>query len=181
MSTELTFRRAARDETAALRELHACSMRALACGFYESDAIEAFLAHIDTLDERLIDEGTYFTVHVDGVLAGCGGWTGSEPSYASHLTADSAHDLHGRATVRGVYVHPDYVRLGIARQLMGLIETSIAQAGFAIAALEATLNGIPFYRSLGYRGGAPAVFRLPRGLLFVGLSMEKPTTFRGPR
>jgi GNAT superfamily N-acetyltransferase len=181
MSTEIAFRRAARDQSAALRELHACSLRALGSGFYESDVIEAFLAHIDTLDERLIDEGTYFTVLVDGVLAGCGGWTGSEPSYASHLNGDSPHDTHGRATVRSVYVHPDYVRLGIARQLMNLIETNIAQAGFASAALEATLNGIPFYRRLGYRGGAPAVFRLPRGLLFVGLSMEKPVIFRGRR
>jgi GNAT superfamily N-acetyltransferase len=83
--------------------------------------------------------------------------------------------------VRSVYVHPDHVRLGIARQLMSLIETNIAQAGFAIAALEATLNGIPFYRRLGYRGGAPAVFRLPRGLLLVGLSMEKPIIFKGRR
>jgi GNAT superfamily N-acetyltransferase len=174
-SNAIAFRRARRSEAGALRALHACSMRALSHGFYESEVIEAFLAHVDTLDEGVIDAGRYFTAHLDGVLAGCGGWTADEPSYASHLGTARPHDARAKATVRSVYVHPDFTGRGIARMLMGLIESGIAHAGLEIAVLEATLNAIPFYRRLGYRGDTPVVFRLPQDRLFVGLSMEKAT------
>jgi GNAT superfamily N-acetyltransferase len=148
-------------------------MRALGHGFYESETIEAFLAHVDTLDEQLIEAGSYLTAHVDGVLAGCGGWTGDEPSYAPYLSAERPHDTRRLATVRSVYVHPDHAGRGLARKLMGLIESEIAHAGLETASLEATLNAIPFYRRLGYRGDKPVVFRLPQDLVSVGLSMEK--------
>jgi ribosomal protein S18 acetylase RimI-like enzyme len=171
----ITFRRARRSEAGALRELHACSMRALSHGFYENEVIEAFLAHVDTLDEGLIDAGNYLTAHLDGMLAGCGGWTADEPSYAPHLGAERPHDARARATVRSVYVHPDFAGHSIARTLMGLIESDIARAGLETAVLEATLNAIPFYRRLGYRGDKPVVFRLPQDRVFVALSMEKET------
>jgi GNAT superfamily N-acetyltransferase len=78
-----------------------------------------------------------------------------------------------KANARSVYVHPDFARRGIAREIMTAIEAEITAAGFAAASLTATLSGIPLYRRLGYRGGEPVSLALGNSLTFVGLGMSK--------
>ncbi len=164
-----TAQPADRDQLVALQNR---SLRVLGGRFYSRAAIESFIRHVGTMDAYLLADGTYFVAEIDGVMAGCGGWTLRRPGYARHDLA--ATDLQpGCATVRAVYVDPLLARLGVGRGIMGRIEAAIVAAGHDNAVLAATLSGISFYRALGYLPGPRSVFSLPNGERLVCLTMEK--------
>jgi GNAT superfamily N-acetyltransferase len=154
--------------------MQAHSFRALGAPFYEPDVIEAYIAGIGTMDDALIDDGTYFVATAsDGRIAGSGGWSRRTPTYAARVRGNALPAAVATATVRSIYVDPDFARRGIARAIMAAIESEIVAAGFGAASLMATLSGIPLYRRLGYRSGMPLVVNLAHGLAFVGLEMTK--------
>lgn len=174
MTDRFAIRRAVRADTNPILALQHAAMRELALAYYDPEQIEAFIGEVGTMDPRLIDDGTYFAVNAGGTLVGCGGWSARAPNYDAHAAGDNVTPLPGAANVRSIFVHPAWARQGIARLVMAHIETEIARASHAVAALTATLSGVPLYRRLGYRSGAPLVLRLPGELLFVGLKMTKP-------
>ena len=162
--------RADRDALLALQET---SMRELARPYYDADVIEAFIRHIGTMDDVIIDDGTYFAAFTDGTLAGCGGWTARMPGYMTHAASDALFPLRPIATVRSVFVHPRFARRGLARRIMARVEAEIARAGHDRAMLTVTLGGLPLYRRIGYRTGEPVTLRMPGGLAFITLRMDK--------
>ncbi|MBY5847653.1 GNAT family N-acetyltransferase [Rhizobium ruizarguesonis] len=120
------------------------------------------------LDTQLVDDGTYFLVEHNGVLAGCGGWSRRATMYGGDQSPgrdaallDPAKDA---ARIRAMYTHPDFVRRGVGRLILALCERAAKAEGFARAELAATAAGEPLYRACGYqpvkkffdeRGGAP--------------------------
>jgi GNAT superfamily N-acetyltransferase len=63
-----------------------------------------------------------------------------------------------------MYAHPDHVRKGVGRTILGLCEAAARGEGFTTVELMATMAGEPLYRACGYqpvesvtddRGGAP--------------------------
>ena len=120
------------------------------------------------LDRQLIADGTYFLVETQGRLAGCGGWSRRATLYGGdHTPGRNAASLDPRcdaARVRAMYTHPDFVRRGVGRMILGLCESAAAAEGFAAVELMATLAGHELYSRSGYRplerieddrGGAP--------------------------
>lgn len=148
------------------------SLRILGGRFYSPAEIESFIRHVGTMDAYLLTDGTYFVAEIDGVMAGCGGWTLRRPGYARHDLA-AADTQPVRATVRSVFVDPLLARLGVGRSIMGPVEAAILAAGHDSAMLAATLSGISFYRALGYLPRSRSVFTLPDGERFGCLAMEK--------
>src|SRR5690606_24375380 len=78
------------------------------------------------LDTQLIDDGTYFAVEQDGVIAGCGGWSRRATLYGSDHSPgrdaallDPAKDA---ARVRAMYTHPGFARRGVGRLILSLCE-----------------------------------------------------------
>ena len=124
MGGDLQLRRASTDDREALLNMQALSMRILATPFYGDRAVEAFVA-MGTMDDALLEEGRYYLAEVDGQLVGSGGWSTQMPGYAAILEAKPANDSDIKARVRSVYVHPLFVRQGIAR----LPAPGIAAAG----------------------------------------------------
>jgi|KBSMisStandDraft_5_1062788.scaffolds.fasta_scaffold540553_1 GNAT superfamily N-acetyltransferase len=173
MDTTLNIRRAQRHDSAQLTALQHASMRELGQCCYDEAVIEAFLAHVGTMDTTLIDDGTLFTARIGTILVGCGGWSTRTPGYAAHMGIEPAASAEPHVTIRSIYVHPLWARRGIARRMMAAVEADIVAAGYDTAALTATLTGIPFYRQLGYHGQEPAIIRLPGDHVLVGLCMEK--------
>jgi len=64
------------------------------------------------LDTQLIDDGTYFVVEQDGLVAGCGGWSRRATLYGGDSSPgrdaaplDPAKDA---ARVRAMYTHPNF-------------------------------------------------------------------------
>ena len=117
------------------------------------------------LDTQLVDDGTYFVVHLDGALAGCGGWSRRATHYGSDATPGRDPRLldPGReaARVRAMYTRPDLARRGVGRLILALCEDAARAEGFARAELVATMAGEPFYRACGYRPVEP-LDRRPR-------------------
>ncbi|SCW72929.1 N-acetylglutamate synthase, GNAT family [Rhizobium mongolense subsp. loessense] len=119
------------------------------------------------LDTQLIDDGTYFIVEQNGVLAGCGGWSRRATLYGGDRSPgrdaallDATKDA---ARVRAMYTHPSFIRRGVGRLILTLCEDAARGEGFTSVELMATMAGEPLYRACGFeaieevidhRGGA---------------------------
>jgi len=165
--TETVERLATREDLDVLRVLIDSAISELQRPFLDPDQI-ASSRLIMGLDSRLIDDGTYFVIELDGVIAGCGGWSRRATLYGGDQTPgrDEAF-LDPRlspAKVRAMYTNPRYARRGIGRSVLALCERAAWDAGFRATELMATMAGMPFYLACGYRpveqlhdarGGAP--------------------------
>jgi len=149
-----THRRAQHADVVLLKPLMAASIRALLRDFLPPDAVEASF-EVMGLDTRLIDDGTYFVVECDGLIAGCGGWSrrstlfgGDHSAARNDAVLDPKNDA---ARVRAMYTSPDFARRGVGRLVLSLCEQAAAAEGFARTELAATLAGEPLYRACGYQ------------------------------
>ena len=119
------------------------------------------------LDTQLIDDGTYFIVEQNGVLAGCGGWSRRATLYGGDRSfgRDAAllDPTKDAARVRAMYTHPSFIRRGVGRLILTLCEDAARGEGFTSVELMATMAGEPLYRACGFeaieevvdnRGGA---------------------------
>lgn len=120
------------------------------------------------IDSQIIADRTYFIVERDGVLAGCGGWSGRITEYGGdHTPGRVPSPLTpgvDAARIRAMYTAPEFLRQGVGRLILGLCEDAARAAGYDRAELVATLGGEPLYSAAGYReierfedarGGAP--------------------------
>jgi N-acetylglutamate synthase-like GNAT family acetyltransferase len=139
----------------ALEALIPLSVRGLQAAYYSTAQMDAALGPVFGVDRELIQDGTYLVVEQGGALLGCGGWSrrrtlfggdaGRAPGESALL--DPAHDP---ARIRAFFVHPDWARRGIGRQIMNACEQAIAQARFQSVELVATLAGEALYAALSY-------------------------------
>ncbi len=130
------------------------------------------------LDTQLIGDGTYFIVHAQGELAGCGGWSRRATLYGGDRTPgrsaallDPAKDA---ARTRAMYTHPRHARSGVGRLILSLCEHAARAEHFHSMELMSTLAGEPLYRACGYqpiervtdaRGGVPVpLLRMSKSL-----------------
>jgi len=164
---DFRHRIARREDLAAMTALMDAAISELQKPFLDDDQIQSSRA-IMGLDTQLIDDGTYFVMEHDGVLAGCGGWSRRATMYGGDQSPgrnaallDPAKDA---ARIRAMYTHPDFVRRGVGRLILSLCERAAKAEGFRRAELAATMAGEPLYRACGYqpaekfvddRGGAP--------------------------
>jgi GNAT superfamily N-acetyltransferase len=151
----LTSRLATEDDLSALRELMATSADQLQRPFLDKAEIVAS-RDVMGLDTQLVADRTYFMAMLDGRLAGCGGWSMRATLYGG----DHSFDLRDAAMldpqtdaarIRAMYTHPDFVRRGVGRYVLGLCEAAAVARGFRRAEMMATLAGEPLYAACGYR------------------------------
>ncbi len=175
MSIEtITFviRRARMNDRNHLRAMQAESMRALAAKCYSAAEIEAFLIYVGTVNDQLIDEGTYYVVEGEGHIVASGGWSRLGTTSVTATGGDPAASL-ATAKVRSVFVHPDWARHGLGRKLMQRVEAEAWSAGFNELEMNVLLSGVPFYCALGYQPVRPIALSLPDNLMFRGTAMRK--------
>jgi GNAT superfamily N-acetyltransferase len=166
MNIELTHRLARIDDLNALRDLMNAAISELQRPFLDESQIAASRT-IMGLDTQLIEDGTYFIVEFQGSLAGCGGWSRRATLYGGDQSpgrsATLLNPVQDAARVRAMYTHPDHVRKGVGRTILGLCEAAARCEGFNRVELMATMAGEPLYRACGYgtierlvddRGGA---------------------------
>jgi len=166
VGSALQHRLASHDDIPAMTALMDAAIGELQKPFLDGSQIVASRT-IMGLDTQLVEDGTYFVVEVDGMLAGCGGWSRRATMYGGDQSPgrnagllDPARDA---ARVRAMYTHPDFVRRGIGRLILSLCESAARAEGFSRIELVATMAGEPLYRACGYhpverfadsRGGA---------------------------
>lgn len=137
-----------------LEKLLALSVRGLSRAHYSPSQIESALKYIFGIDTQLISDGTYYAVEIDGIIAGCGGWSRRNTLYGGDQHKDLEDPLldpnTDAARIRAFFVHPDYARRGIGRQIMELCEIRAKAHGFSSIELGATLPGVPLYKAMGF-------------------------------
>jgi GNAT superfamily N-acetyltransferase len=160
-----------------LNELIAISVRGLSANYYTSAQIESAIKYIFGVDTQLVIDGTYYIAEKDGVIAGCGGWSkrntlygGDQHKEIEDPLLDPAQDA---ARIRAFFVHPDYARQGIGRQIINVCETAAKAEGFKSFELGATLPGVPLYEAMGYEPVERVDALLPDGEVLGIVKMRK--------
>lgn len=138
-----------------MREVMHAAIEQLQKDFLSAEEVAASHA-VMGLDSQLVEDGTYFVVEDNGVLAGCGGWSKRATLYGGDHSAELRDPrLLDPATeparVRAMYTHPGFVRRGVGRMILEAAEQAARAEGFREAELMATLAGEPLYLACGYR------------------------------
>lgn len=153
MSDAIAIRLATDADLPVLRALMARAIAELQTGFLDPAAVAASAVMMG-LDTRLIADRSYFVATIADRVAGCGGWSQRATLYGGdHSPGRDARQLDPAtepARVRAMYTHPDFVRRGVGRAILGACEAAARAAGFARVELMATLAGEPLYRAAGY-------------------------------
>jgi len=148
-----TSRLALPQDMPALKQLMTAAIRELLPQFLTPEKVEASFA-VMGVDSQLIEDGTYFILEEDGVMAGCGGWSRRATLFGHNHTAGRDSRLldpkSEPARVRAMYTAPGFVRRGVGRQILQLCEAAARAEGFSRAELGATMGGEPLYRACGY-------------------------------
>ena len=150
----MTLRVARLADVPALQVMIESSVRRLSTNFYSPAQIDAALADVFGVDSQLIADGTYYVIDGAAGPAAAGGWSGRSTLYGGDQ-AKGAEDplldpVTDAARIRAFFVHPDYARRGLARQLYVVCEGAARTAGFRRFELMATLPGEPLYTALGF-------------------------------
>lgn len=174
----IELRLATMEDVPALKELIPASVRALSQNYYTLDQIEAAISEIFGVDTQLISDGTYFLAESAGQIVGCGGWSKRQTLFGSDAAKSATSDglldpAKDAARVRAFYVHPNWARRGIGRQLLKLCEAAARSAGFTKVELVATLPGEPLYRAMGYVVIEPTVLPMSKGRSLGAYRMGK--------
>ena len=153
------------------------SARELGKSDYSDDVIEAALRGAWGLDTRLVADGTYFLVHVDGELAACGGWSFRRTLFGSDNVSsrDDERLCPGKdpARIRAFFVRPRFARHGLGSRLLAHCEQEASKAGFLTLSLGATAPGRRLYRACGFVEGEPIDVDLGGGLTMQVIPMSK--------
>jgi GNAT superfamily N-acetyltransferase len=148
-----THRLANSSDMPALQQLMTAAIRELLPQFLTAEKVEASFA-VMGVDSQLIEDGTYFILEEDGVMAGCGGWSRRATLFGhNHTAGRDARLLDAKtepARVRAMYTAPKFVRRGVGRQILALCEAAARAEGFTRTELGATKGGEPLYRACGY-------------------------------
>lgn len=180
LTMAFTLRLAKSADIPALRALIDLSVRTLQTVDYSAEQIEAALLHVYGVDTQLISDGTYFAVEPAeraGPIIGCGGWSKRRTLYGGDNWSsreDSLLDASKEpAKIRAFFVHPGWVRRGIASLILDACESAALRAGFKHLEMGATLTGVPFYSARGYRERERNDASLGNGMVLPILRMEK--------
>src|SRR5215213_8561405 len=143
---EFTSRVATAKDENQLRKVMDAAIGDLQRGFLTNDQIASSRA-IMGIDHQLIADGTYYVVEIDGVVAGCGGWSRRATLYGGDHSAGRDTALLDPATdparIRAMYTHPAYTRRGAGRLVLETCEAAAAAEGFTTLELMATRSGRP--------------------------------------
>ena len=127
--------------------------------------------------QALIDDGTYFAAIVDGVLAGCGGWSYRKTLFGADGRSDREPEnldpAVDAAKIRAFFVEPTYARRGIGKALLDHCEDAARDAGFSRAELMSTLPGLRLYARFGYVAGDSVDYALEGGGTIPFVPMTK--------
>jgi N-acetylglutamate synthase and related acetyltransferases len=177
---EPRLRAATPADVPALQRLIADSVRALSVGYYSDRQIESALRYVFGVDTQLIADGTYFLIEEeDAGIAAAGGWSRRATLYGGDQHKTSAQDPHldpatDAARIRAFFVHPRYVRRGLARRLYETCQAAARAAGFHAFELGATLPGVPLYEALGFTAVERADAVMPDGVVLPIVRMSRP-------
>ncbi len=158
---ECLIREAVASDADAIQALHNHSFERLCAAHYSPAQMRAAAETFMPLDHRRLTSGRYYVTETAGRLIGSGGWGRDQRD------AVLAH-------VRALYVHPEFLRMGVGRRLVAVAEARGKHAGCNAFAANSSLNAVAFYAALGYRVISERILTLKGDVAFPIVRMEKP-------
>ena len=150
----MKLRAATLDDLPALGALIERSVRALSVNHYTPAQIDSSLKHVFGADTQLIADRTYFVIEEDSTIVAAGGWSKRATLYGGDQAKEASDPLldptRDPARIRAFFVHPEWTRRGLARQLYEACASAARAHGFRALELGATLPGVPLYEALGF-------------------------------
>ena len=177
---EYKFRKAEISDVQKLEELIVESSKTINGQYYEKEIINAAIGNIWIVDEQLILDHTYWLVENqnDEVVA-CGGWSKRNLLFGNSETANEKSEPKElnpeteAAKIRAFFVHPDYVRKGIGKELLNICENAAKSNGFKSLELIATLSGEKLYKTCGFNEKSRIQIDFGKGILGEAIEMRK--------
>ena len=178
MTPETVLRLATAADADTIDELKKASIRDIFPNSYDARQTAAAVQFVGSVDQTLIEDGTYFVIDVDGVLVACGGWSRRDKLYTG--SGDAAGDARlldpasEAARVRAMFTRSDWTRRGLGRRILEACEAAAKAEGFRTLALVATLPGLPLYQNYGFDVTEYTDVQMPDGTSLACASMTKP-------
>jgi len=182
MEPRFTLRLATVEDIPALRELIQLSVRVLQRADYSRVQMEAALGTAYGVDTQLIADETYYIAEAESAsrkktIVACGGWSMRKTLYGSDHGPYRDNELldpaRESAKIRAFFVHPDWVRRGLATLILKTCEDAAYGHGFRRFEMGATLTGVPMYKARGYTREETIEVPLPNGLTLTVVRMSK--------
>ena len=175
---DLIFRKARITDKDNLERLIEKSATTINAAYYSKIEIDAALGNAWTVDQQLIADNTYWVVeNAEGTVVGCGGWSKRKLLFGKN---DDLNPLDNElipgidpARIRAFFVHPDFTRLGIGKQLLERCEREAKSFGFDALELVATLSGEKLYAANGFISRKSYDIDLGHGITNKVISMYK--------
>ena len=155
MTNNYISRWATEDDLEALQALITLAINTLQDNFLSTAQVVAS-RQVMGLDSQLVRDRTYLILEEQGRIVGCGGWSRRATLYGGDHSSELRDPalLNPKcdpARIRAMYTHPDHVRRGIGRRVLGLCEEAALTEGFKRVELMSTLSGQALYEACGYQ------------------------------
>jgi GNAT superfamily N-acetyltransferase len=172
-----SLRLAREEDVTAIEMLIRISCRALQLSHYSEAQINGAIGSVFSVDYQLISDRTYFVVEREAQIVGCGGWSKRKTLFGGDaMKTGMDTELNPKrdsARIRAFFVHPEWARCGIGREILRHCEQAIQFAGFRSVELVATLTGVPLYTACNYSQTKKFEVRLKNGLMLPVVRMVK--------
>lgn len=153
---KIKLRLAALNDVEEISQLIQLSARKLGSQFYDDNTIESALQGAFGVDTQLIKDKTYYVIENLNTIIACGGWSYRKTLFGSDTNnirnAEKLDPTTEAAKIRAFFIHPNFNRLGLGKQLLQVCEQDAITNGFKETQLMSTLSGISFYQKNGYKG-----------------------------
>jgi len=174
------FRKAKISDSQMIDELILQSSKSINEQYYDKKVVDAAIGTIWTVDQQLILDGTYWLAESqENEIVGCGGWSKRKLLFGNSETMNDTkepQELNPKidsAKIRAFFVHPNYIRQGIGKELLKICETEARSCGFKSLELVATLSGENLYKKYGFDEKKRIQINLGNGVFGEAVEMRK--------
>jgi len=156
LNASFSIRVALLEDADAITKMLTASYTALMTPAYPTGFETDIVPLISKANSRLLTSGRYFAALDDnGSVIGAGGWSEENP--------ETREIQRGIGHIRHFGVLPDWAGQGVGKALMKAALSDTKDAGIKTLKCCASLNGVAFYRTMGFTELGPAVVQLPGG------------------
>jgi len=172
------FRKANFNDINKIEQLIEISAKSINSELYNESEINAALGNAWTVDKQLVIDKTYWLVeNKEEEIIGCGGWSKRKLLFGKSESIDlNVTELKSGiepARIRAFFVHPEYKRMGIGKELLKICESEAKSHGFISLELVATLSGENLYSANGFKEIKRYEVELGNGITNKVVSMKK--------